>query len=324
MRILTSARYALGICAAVVLLADCSSGASTPISSSSGVTPGLPSLVPGSQRATPNSPGKHPPKHGRLPNVFVADAGNNAVKEILSAGHYRRVLTLGSGFNAPNGVAVDAKGDVFVADTGNNAVKEMLAVGGRIRKNPTIKTLTSAITTPYNVALDRYNNVYVTNNGGSAVYEILAPGYTTINMLGSFLFPTSVAVDGSANVYVGTAASTSQVYEMLAPGYTTINTLGSGFLNPYGLAVDGSGNVYVADYNNSAIKKMPPGCGSSACVTTLTSKFSRPTGVAVDGSGNVYASDYVSGEVIEILAAGCHTINTLGSGFNHPWQVAVH
>jgi NHL repeat len=321
MRISSSARYALGVCAVVVLLADCSSGASMPIGSSLGVTPSLPGLAP-------NWPWKHPPNHGRLPNVFVADEGNNAVKEILSAGHYRRVLTLGSGFNAPNGVAVDAKGDVFVADTGNNAVKEMLAVGGAVRWNPIIKTLTSAITTPYNVALDRYNNLFVTNNGASVVYELLAPGYTTINTLGSFLFPTSVAVDRSDNVYVGTAASTSEVFEMLAPGYTTVNTLGGGygeFLNPYGLAADASGNVFVGDFNNSAIKMMPPNCFSTSCVTTLTSQFYRPTGVAVDWSDNVYGCDYASGEVFVILKAGGYkTIKALGSGFVHPWQIAIH
>lgn len=296
------------------------------IGSSSGVTLSLPGLAPGSQRATPNWPWRHPPQHGRFPNVFVADEGNNAVKEILSAGHYRRV-TLGSGFNAPNGVAVDAKGDVFVADTGNNAVKEMLAVGGSIRENPTIKTLTSAITTPYNVALDRYNNLFVTNNGASVVYELLAPGYTTVNTLGSFLYPTSVAVDRSDNVYVGTAASTSEVFEMLAPGYTTVNTLGGGygeFLNPYGLAVDASGDVFIGDYNNSAIKMMPPNCFSTGCVTTLTSQFYRPTGVAVDWSDNVYGCDSASGEVFELLKAGGYkTIEVLGSGFNHPWQIAV-
>ena len=41
--------------------------------------------------------------------------------------------TLGSGFNSPDGVAVDAAGDVFVADTGNNAVKEIPAGGGAIQ-----------------------------------------------------------------------------------------------------------------------------------------------------------------------------------------------
>ena len=60
-------------------------------------------------------------------NLFVADTGNNAVKELLAAGGYVTVNPVGSGFSAPMGVAVDASGNIFVADTGNNAVKEILA-----------------------------------------------------------------------------------------------------------------------------------------------------------------------------------------------------
>ena len=111
----------------------------------------------------------------------------------------------------------------------------MVAVNGGIPKNPVINTLTTSIPNPFNVALDSSNDLFVTNNGGTAVYELVAPAYTTIKTYGSFTFPTSVAVDGSNNVYVGTAASTSEIFEMLAPNYTTVNTLGGGygtFLNP--------------------------------------------------------------------------------------------
>jgi DNA-binding beta-propeller fold protein YncE len=58
-------------------------------------------------------------------NVFVADFGNNAVKEILAAGGYTTVNTLANGFNMPTGVAVDGSGNVFVADLGNNAVRKL-------------------------------------------------------------------------------------------------------------------------------------------------------------------------------------------------------
>ena len=44
-------------------------------------------------------------------DVFVADYGNNAVKEVLPNG---TIKTIGSGFNGPYGVAVDTAGDVFV------------------------------------------------------------------------------------------------------------------------------------------------------------------------------------------------------------------
>jgi streptogramin lyase len=102
-------------------------------------------------------------------NVFVADQGNNAVKEILTAGGYTTVNTLGSGFINPVGVAVDGSGNVFVADAGNNAVKEILAAGGYT----TVRTLGGGFSGPTRVAVDGSGNVFVADNGGSAVKEIL-------------------------------------------------------------------------------------------------------------------------------------------------------
>src|SRR5580658_936439 len=51
---------------------------------------------------------------------------------VAQTAYYGTVVTLGSGFSGPSGVAVDAYGNVFVADHGNNAVKEILAVNGSI------------------------------------------------------------------------------------------------------------------------------------------------------------------------------------------------
>ena len=47
---------------------------------------------------------------------FVADHNDSAIKEILAAGGYNTVNSLGGGFSSPDGVAVDGTGNVFVAD----------------------------------------------------------------------------------------------------------------------------------------------------------------------------------------------------------------
>jgi|HubBroStandDraft_4_1064222.scaffolds.fasta_scaffold00036_43 streptogramin lyase len=346
MRASNVAWHVLSICSVLGILSGCSAGNSAPSTlspnvGSSGplfdIARGVPGLRPNAKAESPHGSVKRLARTG--PNVYVGDSGNNAVYEILWAGGFTQILSLGSGFNGPTGVAVDANGDVFVADYGNNAVKEMLAVNGGIPRNPVIKTLSTSIDGPYGLALDSSNNLFVTNDGNgfngsgymanSPVYELLAPSYATVQTIGSFYQgPVGLAIDGSNNLYVGTAASTSEIFEMLAPGYSTVNTLGGGydeFLNPYGLAVDRRGNVMIGDYNPSAVQKMTPNCFSTSCVTTLTNDFYRPTGVAVDRQSNVYGADYASGEVYQIIkSGGYHTINMLGAGFSRPFGVAVH
>jgi hypothetical protein len=51
-------------------------------------------------------------------DVFVADYGNRAVKEVLPNGS---IQNIGSGFSKPQGVSVDAAGDVFVMGGTNSA-----------------------------------------------------------------------------------------------------------------------------------------------------------------------------------------------------------
>ena len=48
--------------------------------------------------------------------------GDNTVKEVLAAGGYATVKTLGSVLGLPSGVAVDGSGNVFVSNCLNNAV----------------------------------------------------------------------------------------------------------------------------------------------------------------------------------------------------------
>ena len=103
-------------------------------------------------------------------NVFAADPfNNNAVKEIPpGCASESCVITLGSGFSIPFGVAVDGAGNVFVADTGNGAVKEILAAGGYI----TINTLASGFNNPTGVAVDGFGNVYVADRDNNRVVKL--------------------------------------------------------------------------------------------------------------------------------------------------------
>ena len=152
-------------------------------------------------------------------NVFLADTGNNAVEEILAAGGYTTVKTIGSGFAAPVHVALDKSGNLFVADAGNNAVKEVLAAGGYTA----VTTIGSGFNAPQGVAVDAAGNVYVADTGNNAVKEVLAAGgYQTIHSFGQgFGAPNGVAVDASGNVFV-TDPNNNAVKEILAAPPVTL------------------------------------------------------------------------------------------------------
>jgi len=226
-------------------------------------------------------------------------------------------ITLGSGFDQPRGIAVDASGNVFVADL--SGVKEILKAGGYT----TVSPLGSGFNTPFGVAVDASGNVFVADTQNSTVKMMLAPGYTTINTLGSgFANPCGVAVDAFGNVFVADWGNNAVKKIFAAGGYTSVTPLGSGFVYPYNVAVDGSGNVFVADTFNNAVKEIL--APAYTTVNNLGSGFNHPTGVAVDANGNVFVADFDNNAVKVILvSSGYTTVNPIGIGFSRPFGVAV-
>jgi large repetitive protein len=246
-------------------------------------------------------------------NVYVADYGNGAVKE-MPAGCTSSscATTVDGGFTNPLGVAVDGEGNVYVGDGHSSAVKEMPA---GCTSSSCVTTLGGGFSNPIGVAVDGSGNVYVADSLNSAVKEMPA-GCTSSSCVstlgGGITDPIGVAVDGRGNVYV-TDAYNFTVKE-IPSGCTSsscVTALGGGFSGPWGVAVDGSGNVYVADNGDNAIKEIPVGCTSSSCVTMLGTGFANPQGIAVDASGNVYVGDTYNDAVKKVMTRGVALASTV-------------
>ena len=241
-------------------------------------------------------------------DVFVADKGNNAVKEIVAVAGVvsssSTVNTVGAGFKNPEGVALDGAGDVFVADTGNNLVKEIVAVNGQVSSTSTVNTVGSGFSGPAGVAVDAAGDVFVADDGDNAVKEIVAESgqvssSSTVNTVGAgFSAPGSVAVDGSGDVFVADSGHNA-VKEIVAvnglvSSSSTVNTVGGGFSGPTGVAVDAAGDVFVADQINNAVKEIVAVSGqvsSGSTVEILGWGIASPAGVALDASGDVFVAD---------------------------------
>jgi len=70
----------------------------------------------------------------RRGNIYVADTGNGAIREITPAGAVKTLparadvevtAKSGVGFNSPQGVALDGAGNIYVAETGNQVVRKI-------------------------------------------------------------------------------------------------------------------------------------------------------------------------------------------------------
>ncbi|MEO6520736.1 MAG: NHL repeat-containing protein [Mucilaginibacter sp.] len=169
-------------------------------------------------------------------NVFVADKGNNMIRQITPAGV---VTTLAgtttaslldgtgtaAGFSSPSGVTVDSQGNVYVADSGNSAIRK-IASGGVVTTLIGSKIFSTIIPSPTGICIDATGNLFISDSG-DRIMEI-----TTGNILISLA--GSLTTTGFANG-VNTAAA---------------------FNNPQGLTVDASGNIYVADIYNNMIRKI--------------------------------------------------------------------
>jgi hypothetical protein len=238
-------------------------------------------------------------------NVYVADTGNNAVKEMPAGCASSSCATALGGtfiFDFPYGVAVDGSGNVYVAEYSGQAVNEIPA---GCTSASCVTTLGGGFGAPAGVAVDGSGNVYVADEGNNAVYE-MPPGCASsacVTSLGDtfpFRGPWGVAVDGNGNVFVADLGL-SYVFEIPAncASFLCVTSVGGGFQTPTSVAVDASGNVYVSDIGAQGMFQIPANCASASCVTKLTSENSV-LALALDGSGNLYFSTGGGGAVHEL------------------------
>jgi uncharacterized protein (TIGR03437 family) len=273
-------------------------------------------------------------------------------------------LAVNAEVHSPEDVALDSASppNVYIADTANAYIREITTSTGIINfiagdgsvgySGDGAAANVAGLDEPTAIALDSSGNVYFTEPEDGRVREItISNGYiNTVVGNGVFGFsgdggpatssmlhlPTGLAIDSSANLYIGDTLN----YRIRKLTGKTISTIvGNGVLSysgdggpatsaqmnsPEAVAMDSSGNVYIADTVNNVVREISTKGIISTIAGNGTSGFSgdngaatsamlsSPQGVVVDSSGNVYVSDTANARVRKISGG---TITTVaGSG----------
>jgi len=255
--------------------------------------------------------------------------------------------------SAPTAVAVDRAGDLFIADNGNNRIRRVDAATGNITTVAGGGTPASGIgdggpatgaslSSPISVAVDGSGNIFIADTYDNVIRRVDASTHIITTVAGggspesgigdggpatsaSLYFPSAVALDASANLFISDSvdnvirrvdASTGIITTVA--GNSTQGFSGDGgsatsaALNlssvyigypamPASLAVDAGGNLFIPDSVNNRIRRVDAttgvittvaGGGSGGDGGPATSGIlASPASLATDGSGNAFVGE---------------------------------
>ncbi len=191
-------------------------------------------------------------------NMFIADAGNNVVREVNTSGTITTFMGTGTAgytknatglsllnlqsapLNQPSSIAIDNKGDIFIADKGNNVIQKVTNTLGLLWNIATVAGRDSTVgdyrgdggpatdaklNTPIGVTLDAAGNIYIADENNNRIREVIGGKIYTI----AGTITQGYSGDGGP----------ATVAELSAPWAVT---LGPG------------GNIYIPDNFNNSIR----------------------------------------------------------------------
>ncbi|PWU15996.1 MAG: hypothetical protein C5B50_14245 [Verrucomicrobia bacterium] len=172
-------------------------------------------------------------------NVYVADTDNSTIRKVTPTGAVSTLAGLAGSFGSadgssnnarfyyPFGVALDGATNVYVADTLNNTIRKITPAGvvstlaGQAGISGSVDgTGTNALfNNPSGLVMDSATNLYVADKYNNTIRKITPAGLVSTlagqaGIFGSsdgagtnalFYYPSSVAVDAAANLYVADA-----------------------------------------------------------------------------------------------------------------------
>jgi len=299
-------------------------------------------------------------------DIFIADFGNNAVREVKPGGVITTVAGSGTPGRSgdggpattamlrnPHGVAVDGSGDLFIADSGNDVVREVKPGGiiTTVAGNGSYgltgdggPAIAATLQYPTGLALDAAGDLFIADSINNVVREVKPGGIiTTVAGIGlnnetgdggpataaTLSQPNGVAVDGAGDLFI--ADTTTGVVREVKPGGVISTAAGSHHAGdggpataasldqPGGVAADAAGDLFIADTRDDAIREVRPGGIITTVAGTGTAGHSgdggpataatldQPGGVAADAAGDLFIADTFNNVVREVKPGGIIT-----------------
>ncbi len=255
---------------------------------------------------------------GTIGEVFVAAEGSGAGL-VADPGTQ---TTLGSGFTAPDGIAVGASGSLSVAD-GTTGTVSFFAPGA------TISTpIATGLTQPAGLAIAPDGSVYVANKGANTMVVIPYSGTaygSAAPAISGLKAPSAVVFARNGDLYIANTGAGNVIRVPNQGGSLNLldqAALTTTFSAPTGLAFDRSGDLFVSDSSAGTITEITNGTGS-----VIDSGLTSPGAIAVDDSGTLYVQQLGVPTILRIpFTNGAYNANgtsKLGSGFTTPASLAA-
>jgi len=237
------------------------------------------------------------PNTGTTVEWYTIASGGTALAntDVLSTGTYYmqqntpdNIQPLGSGFNTPQEVTVQADGKILVADKDNNAIKRMDADGTNII------TLGSGFSRPRGVTVQADGKILVADTNNNAIKRMDADGSNIVTLNSEFHFPYDVAVQVDGKILVVDHFNRA-IKRMDADGNNIETLHSSTTLYPLDVEVLSDGRIVFLHDNSSLIYFMDS--SGSNLSTILNFIDNNYINIQTDGkiltsaSNNIYRSD---------------------------------
>ncbi len=252
-------------------------------------------------------------------SIFAPNAANGA-------GPINSIGGSTTGLTNPQYIAFDASKRAYVSNyntatsTGSITVYASQATGSVLP----IAVITGPTTTlgqARGITVDGAGNIYVASVAfppsltssilvyGAGTSGNSAPSRSISGALTLLAFPTGIALDRTANIYVANSGNASlEEFSSTASGNVapmkTIAGPSTGLVVPAGLTLDGAGNIYVTDVgpgNPSIVVFAAAATGNAAPMKVIAgplTTLSNPSDVKLDAAGNIYVTNTGNGKIL--------------------------